>query len=125
LTLLIAGGGFAVTIGFLLAYLIFLEAGPPRSLIESLTVQVGDAELIAKFRRQTLWAVGVSVVAAVLMLLAFWMFRDTLRPFFDQWGWLLYLLNAIWLVLIPVQIFCRPRPIEPADNTTRADVGAR
>jgi hypothetical protein len=125
LTLLIAGGGFAVTIGLLLAYLISLEAGPPRSLIESLTVQAGDAELVAKVRRQTFWGYGVAVVAVVLMLLTFWMFGDTLFPFLAQWGWPLYLLNAIWLVIIPIQFFRRPRVIEPADNTTRADAGAQ
>jgi hypothetical protein len=86
-------------------------------LVESLTVQAGDAELVAKVRRLNFWYGGASVVAAVLMLLAFWMFSDTLRPFLDRWIWVAYLLNAIWLVLIPVQIFRRPRPINPADST--------
>jgi hypothetical protein len=116
LTLLITGGAFAVAIGLLLAYLIALEAGPPRSLIESLTVQAGDAELVAKVRRQTFWVGGASVAAAVLMLVTYWMFRITLFPFIVQWGWVLYLFNAVWLVIIPFQIFRRPRPVTPSGS---------
>jgi hypothetical protein len=116
LTLLITGGAFAVAIGLLLAYLIALEAGPPRSLIESLTVQAGDVELVAKVRRQTFWVGGASVAAAVLMLVTYWMFRITLFPFIVQWGWVLYLFNAVWLVIIPFQIFRRPRPVTPSGS---------
>jgi hypothetical protein len=78
LTLLTVGDGFVVTIAVLLAYLVALEAGPPRSLIEFLTVQAGDAELVAKFRRKTFWATGASVVAIVLLLFTLLMFRETL-----------------------------------------------
>ncbi len=120
LTLLVAAGGFFAAIGALLAYAFAREAAPPRSLIESLTVQAGDAELVAKVRRLNVWSVGASVVAVVLMLVAFWMFSDTLQPFLDRWILEVYLLNAVWLVLIPIQIFRRPRPIKPADNTTGA-----
>lgn len=114
--LIMTGAGIGSAIAMLVAFWVALDGAVRQGLIESLTAQAGDAELVAKMRRQHFRITGVAVVAAVLMLFTFLTFSETLRPFTDQWNWLLLSIAAVYWIAYLIQIFRRPRRIAPSNT---------
>jgi hypothetical protein len=111
LLIMVGIGGIGCSIAGVACSWVAVEGAVRHGLIESLTVQAGDAELVAKVRRQTFWVVGASVAAVVLILVTLMAFSETLDPILYQWNWLLQLFAvAFWIVFL-VQIFRRPRVI--------------
>jgi hypothetical protein len=79
----------------------------------SLTAEPADAELVAKMRRQNRWVIGLLSAAVVLVMFTMGVFSASLRPFFDQWSWLLHLLAALAVADFVIRILRRPRPVKP------------
>jgi MFS family permease len=111
LLIMVGIGGIGCSIAGVAASWVAVEGAIRHGLIESLTVQAGDEELVAKVRRQNFWVVGASVAAVVLILVTLMAFSETLDPFLHQWNWLLQLFNVAVLIVFLIQIFRRPRPI--------------
>lgn len=109
-------GGIGCSIAVAAASWVAVDGAVRHGLSESLTVQAGDAELVAKVRRQTFWVVGASVAAVVLIMVTLMAFSETLDPFLHQWSWLLQLFTvAVWIMFL-IQIFRRPRRIAPSNS---------
>jgi hypothetical protein len=77
----------------------------------TLVPQTGDAELVAKLRRQNAWVLASAIVGIVGFGFLFGLYSASLRPFLDQWSWLLYLLFALSLVDCAVRVWRKPAPI--------------
>jgi hypothetical protein len=89
------------TVGFIVTTTIFrvaADSAAHRSLIKAMTAQDGDAGLVAKVRRQSLWVMGAASAAIMLTMFALGMFWTSYHPFFEQWSWLFYLLIAVAFV---------------------------
>jgi hypothetical protein len=115
-------------VGFIVTMAIFrvaADSAAHRSLIKVITVQGGDAELVAKVWRQSLWVMGAASAAIMLTMLALGMFRTSYQPFFEQWSWLFYLLTAVALADYVIRVLRGrsfdqpPRPVEDEELPLR------
>jgi hypothetical protein len=78
-------------------------------LADRVTAKPGDAELVAKVRRQNVWGMGVASAVMILVLFVAGLFSASLRPLSDQWAWLLLWLAALSMADFVWRIWRGPR----------------
>lgn len=112
-----AAGFGIILVALLLALRVAADSAIRRGLIEALTPQPGDIELIAKVRRQHVRRIGAAVVMFALVFVpigfapvTFW---SCIGPFLEQTEWLLDPIAAVLLVVFVIRWSRLFRPAKP------------
>jgi hypothetical protein len=92
-------------------YRIAFDFAANGGLRDALVPQAGDAELVAKVKRQNTWIFAAVFAGVTVFGFLFGLYSTSIRPFFEQWSWLLYLLAALALLDSAVRIWRKPRSI--------------
>jgi hypothetical protein len=92
-------------------YRIAFDFAANGGLRDALVPQAGDAELVAKVKRQNTWIFAAVFAGVTVFGFLFGLHSASIRPFLDQWSWLLYLLAVFGLLHSVVSIWRNPRSI--------------